>query len=161
MSAPKGNQFWKMRSRHGPHAMFTDPVKLQEACIEYFEWVEANPLKEEKIGFYMGESVKDEIVKMRPMTMGGLSIFLGITMQCLYEWKKSREDLKPVIEWAESVIRDQKFAGAAAGLLNANIISRDLGLADKQIHDVTVPQMIIKPPEGERPYEEPPIHGEE
>ena len=29
------------------------------------------------------------------------------------------------------IIRTQKFAGAAADLLNANIIARDLGLADK------------------------------
>ena len=30
---------------------------------------------------------------------------------------------------------EQKFAGAAVGLFNANIIARDLGLADKQ--DIT------------------------
>ena len=29
---------------------------------------------------------------------------------------------------------NQKFMGAAADLLNANIISRDLGLADKKDH---------------------------
>ena len=38
---------------------------------------------------------------------------------------------------AESVIRSQKFAGAAADLLNANIIARDLGLADKNQVDHT------------------------
>ena len=31
----------------------------------------------------------------------------------------------------EEIIRQQKFEGAAANLLNANIIARDLGLADK------------------------------
>ena len=30
-----------------------------------------------------------------------------------------------------AVIRTQKFEGASAGLLNANIIARDLGLSDK------------------------------
>ena len=30
----------------------------------------------------------------------------------------------------ENVIKSQKFAGAAADLLNANIIARDLGLKD-------------------------------
>jgi hypothetical protein len=32
------------------------------------------------------------------------------------------------------VIYEQKFTGAAADLLNPNIIARDLGLADKQDH---------------------------
>ncbi|MDC9826565.1 terminase small subunit, partial [Devosia sp. ZB163] len=32
----------------------------------------------------------------------------------------------------DEIIRAQKFEGAAAGLLNPNIIARDLGLADKQ-----------------------------
>ena len=35
-----------------------------------------------------------------------------------------------VIEKIESIIRSQKFEGAAADLLNANIIARDLGLKD-------------------------------
>ncbi len=32
----------------------------------------------------------------------------------------------------DNVIRSQKFAGAAADLLNANIIARDLGLKDQK-----------------------------
>lgn len=37
-----------------------------------------------------------------------------------------------VITQAEAVIYEQKFTGAAADLLNPNIIARDLGLADKK-----------------------------
>lgn len=33
----------------------------------------------------------------------------------------------------EQIIRQQKFEGAAAELLNPNIIARDLGLADKKV----------------------------
>jgi len=40
-----------------------------------------------------------------------------------------------VIADIEAVIKSQKFQGAAAGLLNANIIARDLGLADKSDFD--------------------------
>jgi hypothetical protein len=39
--------------------------------------------------------------------------------------------LLPAIERAESVIYTQKFTGAAANLLNANLVARELGLADK------------------------------
>ncbi len=44
------------------------------------------------------------------------------------------KDLSEIVAKAEEVIYSQKFAGAAADLLNANIISRDLGLADKTDH---------------------------
>ena len=159
MTFTKGNQFWKQRTRHGQQAMFEDPQKLYEACIEYFEWVEDNPLKETKVGFYLGDPIIVEVDKIRAMTSSGLSIFLGITHKTLIEWRKQREDLKPIIEWAEQIIRDQKFTAAAAGLLNANIISRELGLADKTEYVGETPQIIIKPPEGEAPPE-PPIHGE-
>ena len=159
MAAPLGNQFWKVRSRHGPNVIFADPVKLQEACQEYFEWCEDNPLHESVVGWHKGEATIEELPKMRAMTIGGLSIFLGITSKTFFEWKNTREDLKHVLEWAEEIIRMQKFAGAAAGLLNANIISRDLGLKDTAAIDFNIAPMVIAPPEGIEPPD-PPIHGE-
>lgn len=160
MAFNKGNEFWKIRSTHGPNLIYAEPQKLYEACTEYFEWVKDNPLQSEKVGFSNGAAVTHTVKHIRAMTSAGLSIFLGITHKTLIQWRKEREDLKPVIEWAESVIYDQKFTGAAAGLLNANIISRDLGLADKQLVDLVVPRMVINPPEGKEPIA-PPIYGEE
>ena len=49
MAAPVGNQFWKARSSHGRKPIFESPEKLLEACAEYFVWVEANPLWEDKL----------------------------------------------------------------------------------------------------------------
>jgi hypothetical protein len=131
MAAPEGNEFWKLRSKHGPDVLFSDPVKLREACCEYFEWVEANPLFEDKIGFYEGDAIHTPAAKMRAMTIEGLCLYLGTITRTWRDWREKREDLLPVIEWAETVIRQQKFSGAAAGLLNPTIIARDLGLADK------------------------------
>ena len=159
MTFKKGSQFWKMRATHGPKLIFDDPNKLYEACVEYFEWVEDNPLRSEKVGFSQGDTCRAEIEHIRAMTSSGLSAFLGITHKTLIQWKKERDDLSPVIEWAEGIIWEQKFSGAAAGLLNAQIISRELGLADKQIHDIIAPTMIVNPPDGETPPA-PPIHGE-
>lgn len=70
---------------------------------------------------------------MRAMTIDGLCLFLDIDVKTWANWR-SQEDFIPVVARAESVIKSQKFAGAAADLLNANIIARDLGLADKQDH---------------------------
>ena len=58
MAAPKGNQFWKARSSHGRKPIFPTPDALWEACQEYFQWVEDNPLKETRPFAYQGEVTK-------------------------------------------------------------------------------------------------------
>ena len=126
-----GNKFWLARSSHGPNPKFSNPEQLWDACCEYFEWVEANPLYEDKIGFYEGSASHEPVEKMRAMTLSGLCFFLRVSCECWAKWRKERPDLVGVIQEAEQVIRDQKFSGAAAGLLNSNIIARDLGLTDK------------------------------
>ena len=58
---------------------------------------------------------------------------------------------------AESVIRSQKFAGAAADLLNANIIARDLGLAEKkQVESKSTVKVAadMSPQDAARAYQE-------
>lgn len=67
------------------------------------------------------------------MTLGGLYLFLGINRSTWDEYR-GREDFSAVIGRVEEAIREQKFTGAAADLLNANIISRDLGLRDGVEH---------------------------
>ncbi|ELL1837521.1 hypothetical protein Q6O31_001293 [Salmonella enterica] len=80
---------------------------------------------------------KEPIAKMRAMTITGLTLFLDVTLET---WRtyRMREDLSEVVTRAEQIIYDQKFSGAAADLLNANIIARDLGLKEQsQVEDVT------------------------
>lgn len=130
MSAPKGNQFWKARTKHGRDKIFASDELLWEACCEYFQWVEDNPLWENKVAQYQGEVIDMPVAKMRAMTISGLCLFLDITRETWGQWRKDK-DFSDVVTRAEEVIYSQKFAGAAADLLNANIIARDLGLADK------------------------------
>lgn len=131
--APKGNQFWLARSSHGRNPIFSSPDQMWSACLEYFEWVEANPLQEVKGFAFQGVVTKETFPKMRAMTVEGLCIFLDIGYQTWRDYAK-RDDFSDIVTRAESVIRSQKFAGAAAELLNPNIIARDLGLRDKQEH---------------------------
>ncbi len=131
MAAPKGNQFWKARAKHGRDKLLSDPLALWEDCQGYFEWIEANPLSEAKAFAYQGEVTMANLPKMRAMTLAGLSIHLGIDQQT---WRNYRDnkDFIEVITRVETIIEAQKFEGAAAELLNPNIIARDLGLADKR-----------------------------
>lgn len=127
-----GNRFWEARSSAGPNPKFDGPEKLMAACLEYFQWVEENPLFEGKAFSYEGAVTIASVPKMRAMTIGGLCLFLDIARSTWDEWRKSRPDLSEVITRVEAAIYEQKFTGAAADLLNPNIIARDLGLADKR-----------------------------
>lgn len=144
MAAPQGNQFWKARTKHGRERLFADHNALWEACCEYFDWVEANPLYEMRPFAYQGTVVQEPVPKMRAMTIGGLCLFLGINRGTWNEWRKV-EDFYEVITQAEEVMNAQKFSGAAADLLNANIIARDLGLKDSSAHEHTSPDGSMKP----------------
>ncbi len=129
MPAPLGNDYWKQRSSHGRNPIFKKPEQLWDACCEYFEWVEANPLQETQYKQANGEPVPVIIPKMRAMTLDGLCIFLGISSQTWRDYR-TRKAFSQAAGRVELVISHQKFIGAAAGLLNSNIIARDLGLKD-------------------------------
>jgi len=140
MAAPKGNQFWRARSSHGRDKNFSSASELWDAACEYFQWVEDNPLTEYKVAQFQGAPVPMELPKMRAMTIGGLCLFLGVNTVYFNQFESALksfsqeevEDFSKVIADIKQTIYEQKFSGAAADLLNANIISRELGLADKQ-----------------------------
>jgi len=166
MAAPKGNYYYKLRNKNGRDKKFNTPSALLKSCNEYFEWCIENPLKEEQIVnkswteiLYIdstdteGNPIQKEIKKvhpysiahlnkLRPFTLEGLCNFIDISLKGfkLYE---EREDFIPVTTRARQIIYNQKFEGAATNLLNANIIARDLGLADKQSHSHTVEQPLF------------------
>ena len=145
MAAPLGNQFWKMRSKHGRDKLFASSSALWEACCEYFEWVEENPLYEDKVFAFQGTTFHEPQAKMRAMTINGLCIFLDIDMSTWQDWRKDK-DFSLVVTRAEKIIYEQKFTGAAADLLNPNIIARDLGLSDKSSIDHQSSDGSMTPP---------------
>jgi len=132
-----GNQFWKFRTKHGRDKTFKTPEMLWEAACEYFEWVEDNPLQ--KAIIYQGEVSKESEDLMRPMTIGGLCISLGVHAEYLAGFESDLDletsegkEYSQIVKAIRQIIYEQKFAGATAGLMNPNIIARDLGLADKK-----------------------------
>jgi len=141
--APIGNQFWKLRSKHGRDKLFATPDLLWQAACEYFEWCENNPLIEVKGFAYQGIVTKEGFPKMRAMTMSQLCFYLNCNeayfRQFKTDLKPEDKDFSTIIEQIEKTIYNQKFQGAAADLLNANIIARDLGLVDKSKIEHEIP----------------------
>lgn len=142
MAAPRRNQFWKNRSKHGRDKLFTTPDLLWTAATEYFEWCDKNPwIKNEAIksGDYAGQIVK--VPTSRPYTLTGLCLYLDVNADYFRQFKENlkenEQDFSWVITRIEEIIYTQKFEGAAIGAFNANIIARDLGLTDKKELDHT------------------------
>jgi hypothetical protein len=139
MAAPKNNEFWKLRSKHGRDKIFATPEIMLEAAYEYFKWCEDNPLIEID---YRGANppVKIELPKMRAYTIQGLTCFLHVNTVFFSGFERDlgenkdeiSNDFHKVITHVKEIIYNQKFVGAASGFLNPNIIARDLGLSDKQ-----------------------------
>ncbi len=122
----KGVQYWKRRTdlKHSPE-------RLEQSAIEYFEWATENPITERKLATAGGEVQIVELPRARPFTLHAYCLFAGVSRRH-FDNLAHKDEYKDVINWIKDVCYAQKFEGAAVGLFNANLISRDLGLADKQ-----------------------------
>ena len=169
MGAPAGNQFWKLRSKHGRDRLFATPELLWEAATEYFEWCDANPeyLVEQKKGNQNVKlSVSEDtdisdlkesfnslvyIPTKKPYTIQGLCLYCDCNVLYINQFEESlkgkedqiSKDFSKILTRIREVIYNQKFTGASVGYFNAAIIARDLGLVDKKdvTGDVTINQI--------------------
>lgn len=137
MAAPAGNEFWRLAKDAGRPKKYT-PDQLWETATEYFIWCHEHPwIKNEAI---KGGDMAGQIVRIptsRPFTLHGLCIFAGIITETFGEYSKQQE-FSEVTTRIREIIYNEKYEGAAVGAYNANIIARDLGLADKKEVDKTV-----------------------
>lgn len=151
MGAPKGNQFWKLRAKHGRDKIFASPDALWEAACDYFQWCEDNPLMSVEQARSSAKPTKDEegktvfppnvieLPKMRAFTLQHLCLYLDVNTVYFNQFEKGlidkddqiSKDYSQICTRIREIIYTQKFTGAAAGFLNPQIIARDLGLADK------------------------------
>lgn len=134
MGGLKGNQFWKLRARHGRHKLFETPQLLWDAACEYFQWCEDNPLYETKAFSYQGVITTVTLPVMRAMTLKQLCFYLHCNEAYFRTFKAQlpdgEVDFNTVINDIEAIIYNQKFQGAAGNLLNSNLIAREIGLSE-------------------------------
>lgn len=128
MAAPKNNQFWRMVKNPGRPKKY-QPAGLWKIALEYFEHVDNNPMYAPTVHGKNSEIIN--VPKPIPYTLAGLCVYANISKQTYNEYE-SNKDFLDVTTRINEILYSQKFAGAAAGLFNANIIARDLGLADKK-----------------------------
>lgn len=149
MSAPKGNNFWLKRSKHGRDLILSDPAIMQAAAYEYFLYESKQVQKRQeaiKGGEFAGQLVAVTI--NNPFTFQGLCIYLRVNTKYFNDFAdkiksdRLREDITPeklqivedfseVISHIRDIIDKQKLDGALAGIYNASLTSKLTGLIDR------------------------------
>jgi len=140
MGAPEGNEFWKLRLKHGRSREIESPEQLLENFEEYAQWVKDNPFQEQD---WVGKDAIPVIrYKIRPMLKPAFAVACGLSCwDRINELKKVSNDFLKIVTHIESQMAAHNISGSAAGFLNANIISRVEGLSDKRETSVTVSEM--------------------
>lgn len=149
MAAPKGNNCWQLRLKHGLDGKFKTPEEIWENFMLYVQWAEENPLIE--VDFRGKDAMKVEIPKKRVLTKDGFALACGFACWAtLATYRNKSEDFAKVFTRIEQAITLQKFEGASSGFFNHNIIARDLGLMNQeqvtmQVNEVILPKVLRKP----------------
>lgn len=140
MAAENGNELWRIANKNsvGKPRIFKTPEDLWVRCIDYFEHIDNNPIirKVTTIG-EKGIFVAENEHK-RPYTWEGLYLFLGVESLDRY---RENPEYAGILTRIRQAIYSQKLEGAAAGVFNANIIARDLGLTEKKHIEVKEHEM--------------------
>lgn len=122
-----GNRFWEYSNPCKP--MSYQPEALWHKAVEYLNWCQDNPIY--AIEYYGKDAVECEVPKMRAPSIRGFCVFANITSATWYNYAKIPTYLD-ICSHISDALFEIKFSGAAAGVLNPNIIARDLGLVDKK-----------------------------
>lgn len=126
----QSEQFWYNPHR-GPIKRFETPDDMVALAVKAFQHLEQYPFKEDVVFHHKGSVVRTYKNKLRPFSKKGVALRMGVTTMTLDSYRE-QPGFAEVLDWIDEVIYTQKFEAAAADMLNANFIARDLGLADKK-----------------------------
>lgn len=134
MAAPKGNNYWEFRNKHGRDFKYT-PEEFWNEGLNYFEWMSDkvwNKKEAIKSGDLAGTLIN--IPTTTPLSIESFCLFADIDRQTFlnYESKKDYEDFFEVTTRIRTIIESNQFEGATVGAYNPNIIARKLGLIDRK-----------------------------
>jgi hypothetical protein len=137
MAAPKGNNFYKLRTKIGRELLFASPEALWEAAQEYFNHCDSNPII--VVDWVGKDAIKIERKLKRPYLIQGFAYYLDVSESWWRNFKRAKaidEGFLTVIARIENRMSDDKISGAAVGIYKENIVSRIEGLADKKDHTI-------------------------
>lgn len=144
--------FWvPTKPRRDP--IFETPDEMWERCCAYFDYVKENPLQEHKVFQFQGGIVDGELTKPRAMTITGMCVHIGCNRSTWEEYRK-REGFDVVCSLVDDIIYTQKVELAAADMLNAGFISKEIGLREKIEQTGSVTHINYSPEDYKRAQKE-------
>ena len=122
------------------------PEQLADKFVEYVQWCKDNPLEVKTTTTYANGNwaeLKDH--KPRLICLSGFELFAGVTDRWWAELAKRRraDDYARVKEEIKKLCETYQKEMASAGLFKENIISRLLGLADRQSQEQKIENRIV------------------
>lgn len=151
-----GNQFWRLRTKHGKDKLFGDPSVLRDEACLYFDWCDRHPWLKSELVKYRGMADEAEVPLGRPYSMDGFTCYLGVSGSYFRSAKGNIKEkiergtatavelyLLDTIEWVEQVVRTQQIEGAAVGVFNAGLVARINGIADNTNVNTSTPVLRV------------------
>lgn len=140
MSAPKGNNYWQFRGKHGRDFKYT-PESFWDEAVKYFEfmqtrvWNKKDPIKSGDMA-----GVLIDVPTQTPMSIESFCIFADISTETFRNYESKDESYKDFFEVTtriRTIIESQQFEGATVGAFNPNIIAQKLGLVTKMQNELS------------------------
>lgn len=122
--------------------------QLFHLVTSYFEWAENNPLNTPETANFQGRVYQGEAKKIRPFTITSLCLYLNVTPKSWREWKgmeatDEEKERVQIIEFAESIIREQKYSAAMVGTFNPQFVMKDLDMDVSTVKSIGDPNSPI------------------
>ena len=149
MAEKDTRKLWQHVNPIGRPPKFRSAKLLWDKAVEYFAWVDSNPIHLEGGTYVYRRMVRgnDELKKAenngtapRPYTISGFCTFANICRQWAdfkKDYSAKNEEFCEVINAIENVIRTQQVEGAMVKLYDSNLTARLNGITDKTQTEVT------------------------
>ena len=154
MAAPKGHPLWGNPLKPKKYT----PEELWDGACNYFEWCDNNPIisieqskAPQRLDSSMMKTMKPAMIKAflkqtvemplaRAYSIERLCIHLDIHRMTFDNYSKLEgyETYFDICTRIREIIDSQHFEGGMAGIFNAGIVTRKLGLAEKKEVDMSM-----------------------
>ncbi|MEN9918328.1 MAG: hypothetical protein RL662_764 [Bacteroidota bacterium] len=123
----------------GCESNYTAP-QLWAKALEYVEWMDKNPLRDEKI-FSSGKKIP--VNKIRILSVRSFCLFANISKQTFEIYSKTTDYMKITNQITE-IIHMQNMEAAAAGLVSTSIVSKEKWVEDKSTTTANSYTLVIE-----------------
>lgn len=127
------------------------PEQLAEKFAEYVDWCRANPIVvRSRVTYANGNYAENSEEKPRLISVEGFQLWIGVSERWWAEIDESKkgDTFSKVKSEIKKYCENYQKEMASSGLFKENIISRLLGLADRQKVDASVQTYDFKFGEG-------------